>query len=153
MVRRERYRAVLVWGKHEKTYKGGTKVRVPRSKEEWVTIEVPELRVVDNELWVAVQKRWSKREEFTASRRRGGHVPYFLSGFGRCAKCNGPKLPPVRRQPALRRPASAAAGPPHVRTHVSLRSGVASRKAALVAGGAARQRARLPPRPAPGRAR
>ncbi|UQA57063.1 recombinase family protein [Polyangium aurulentum] len=90
MVRRERYRGVLIWGKHEKTYKGGTKVRVARAKDEWVTIEVPELRIVDDELWAAVQKRWSKREELTGSRRRGGRVRYFLSGFGRCAKCNGP---------------------------------------------------------------
>ncbi|WP_437994738.1 recombinase family protein [Sorangium sp. So ce185] len=90
MVRRERYRGVLVWGKKEKTYKGGTKVRVDRPKSDWVTIEAPELRIVDDELWAAVQQRWSKREALTGSRRRGGRVRYFLTGFGRCAKCGGP---------------------------------------------------------------
>jgi site-specific DNA recombinase len=90
MVRRERYRGVLVWGKKEKTYKGGTKVRVDRPKSDWVTIEAPELRIVDDELWAAVQQRWIKRETLTGSRRRGGRVRYFLTGFGRCAKCGGP---------------------------------------------------------------
>lgn len=90
MVRRERYRGLIVWGKQEKMYKGGTKVRVARPKADWVTMEVPELRIVDEELWAAVQQRWSRREVVTGSRRRGGRVRYFLSGFGRCAECGGP---------------------------------------------------------------
>lgn len=90
IVRRERYCGRIVWGKFEKMYRGGTKVRVARPKDEWVTIEVPELRIVDDELWEAVHQRWSKREALTGSRRRGGRVRYFLTGFGRCAKCGGP---------------------------------------------------------------
>ncbi len=90
MVRRERYRGVLVWGKQEKTYKGGTKVRIARPQSEWITMDVPKLRIIDDELWAAVQKRWSGRETLTGSRRRGGRVRYLLTGFGRCAKCGGP---------------------------------------------------------------
>lgn len=90
MVRRERYRGVLVWGKQEKTYKGGTKVRIARPESNWITMDAPELRIIDDELWEAVQKRWSQREVLTGSRRRGGRVRYLLTGFGRCAKCGGP---------------------------------------------------------------
>ena len=90
MVRRDRYRGLIVWGKREKTYKGGTKVRVARPEAEWVTLEAPELKIIDDELWTAVYQRWSRREKLTGSRRRGGRVRYFLTGVGRCAKCGGP---------------------------------------------------------------
>lgn len=49
MLRRDRYRGLIIWGKHEKTYKGGTKVRVPWSRDEWTTLEVPALRIVDDD--------------------------------------------------------------------------------------------------------
>ena len=90
MVRRDRYRGVVVWGKREKTYKGGTKVRVPRRPEDWVTIEVPELRIVDEETWTAVQTRNAERARTTGSHARGPRARYLLSGIGRCAECGGP---------------------------------------------------------------
>lgn len=90
MVLRERYRGLLVWGKAEKTYKGGTKVRVARPKDEWVTIEVPELRIVSDELWAAVQGRVNKRVRLTGSKLHGPKTRHFLSGLSRCGACGGP---------------------------------------------------------------
>lgn len=90
MVRRERYRGVLIWGKKEKTYKGGTKVRVDRPKEEWVTLHVPELRIVDDALWTAVQARHEGRKRVTGSTAYGPRPRYLLSGIARCAECGGP---------------------------------------------------------------
>jgi hypothetical protein len=46
MLRRDRYRGVLVWGRVEKTYRGGTKVRVARPEREWTTVDAPSLRIV-----------------------------------------------------------------------------------------------------------
>ncbi|UQA57026.1 recombinase family protein [Polyangium aurulentum] len=90
MVRRDRYRGVVVWGKREKTYKGGTKVRVPRRQEDWVTIAAPELRIVDEETWTAVQTRNAERARTTGSHARGPRARYLLSGIGRCSECGGP---------------------------------------------------------------
>jgi len=90
MVHRERYRGLLVWGKREKTYRGGTKVRVARPASNWVTIEVPELRIIDDELWAAVQARNEGRTRTTGSAARGPRARYFLSGVARCAECGGP---------------------------------------------------------------
>ncbi|MDI1484712.1 recombinase family protein [Polyangium sp. y55x31] len=90
MIRRERYRGVLVWGKQEKTYKGGTKVRVPRAADEWVKTEAPELRIIDDELWSAVQARHEGRKRITGRTTYGPRVRYLLSGMGRCAVCGGP---------------------------------------------------------------
>lgn len=90
MVRRERYRGVIVWGKREKTYRGGTKVRVARPEADWVTLQAPELRIVDDELWAAVQTRTVGRERTTGTAAQGARTRYFLSGVARCGECGGP---------------------------------------------------------------
>ena len=90
MVRRDRYRGVVVWGKKEKTYKGGTKVRVDRTKDAWVTVEVPELRIVSEEVWLAVQTRNEEQARTMGTKARGPRARYLLSGIGRCAESGGP---------------------------------------------------------------
>jgi hypothetical protein len=90
MVRRDRYRGLLVWGKKKKAYKGGTKVRVDRPEADWVRIEVPELRIVDDELWNAVRARDKHTERVTGDAHKGNKARYLLSGIGRCAECGGP---------------------------------------------------------------
>ena len=90
MLRRDRYRGLLIWGKREKTYKGGTKVRIARPKDDWVTIEVPELRIIDDESWTAVKARNDGRQRTTGSAAHGPRPRYFLSGIARCTECGGP---------------------------------------------------------------
>ena len=90
MLRRERYRGILTWNKREKTYKGGTKVRVPRDKSEWTRFEAPHLRIIDDELWLAAH---AQMRQLTKQRspKRGGRPPrHLLSGFARCGQCGGP---------------------------------------------------------------
>jgi len=89
MLRRDRYRGVIIWGKQEKTYRGGTKVRVPRSKDEWTTIEVPELRIVDDEVWNIVQNKVAQYKEIFGAKTRGPSPKYLLTGLGRCSACGG----------------------------------------------------------------
>ena len=89
MLRRERYRGVLSWGEMEKTYKLGTKVRVHRlpDDEDRVRIELPSLRIIDDDLWFAVQGRFAGR---TQPKVRGRRARHLLTGTGRCSECGGP---------------------------------------------------------------
>ena len=90
MLRRERYRGMIHWGEFEKTYCLGTKTRVRRAADDEDRVrgvEMPELRIVSDELWFAVQARFKDR----AQRSPPGRVPkYLLSGLGRCSECGGP---------------------------------------------------------------
>ncbi len=89
MVRRERYTGRLVWGKVEKAYKGGTKVRLDRPSGEWTSVELPELRIVDEALFARVQKVGTERKP-NGQRTQGTPARYLLSGLARCADCGGP---------------------------------------------------------------
>ncbi len=89
MLRRDRYRGRIVWGKREKTYRGGTKVRILREAEQWVKLDVPELRIVDEEVWQIVQRKVAKQSGDVEKRKRGPAPRYLLSGLARCADCGG----------------------------------------------------------------
>ncbi|HIF11283.1 MAG TPA: hypothetical protein EYQ81_16540, partial [Sneathiellales bacterium] len=74
--------------------RSGMRVSRLRPEEEWVRVEVPELRFIDDDLWAKVKAR---QDSFQVKPRRGsnsggvGPRPKFLlSGFLRCAKCGGP---------------------------------------------------------------
>jgi hypothetical protein len=53
--RRELYRGVIVWDRSQKIVRGGTKKQRQRPEEEWLRIEAPEIRIVDEKLWRAVE--------------------------------------------------------------------------------------------------
>jgi DNA invertase Pin-like site-specific DNA recombinase len=88
MLRRERYRGQLNWGWRGGEYRGGTRVEIRRPRDEWVSTERPELRIIDDLLWERVQSRiaGNKREGV-----KGGPAPrHLLSGIARCSVCGGP---------------------------------------------------------------
>lgn len=90
MLRRDRYRGILIWGRQEKTYRQGTKVRVPRVESDWIRVEEAQLRIIDDDLWFAAhaQMRPTTREPGV---KAGGRPPrYLLSGFSVCDQCGGP---------------------------------------------------------------
>lgn len=89
MLRRDRYHGHIVWGKHEKTYRGGTKVRIRRQSDQWVKLDVPELRIVDDEVWQIVQRKVAKQAGSVEKKKRGPTPRYLLSGLARCADCGG----------------------------------------------------------------
>ncbi len=89
MLRRDRYRGRIVWGRHEKTYRGGTKVRIRRLSDQWVKLDVPELRIVEDDVWKLVQQKVEKQAGNVDKRKRGPAPRYLLSGLARCADCGG----------------------------------------------------------------
>jgi DNA invertase Pin-like site-specific DNA recombinase len=99
----------LVWNRQRfvKNPETGRKVARVNPPEEWIVVEVPELRIVDDGLWQAVKDR---QEELTGkyadaiavvraantspgtnpNRLNGTHRPrYLLSGLLYCGECGG----------------------------------------------------------------
>jgi site-specific DNA recombinase len=96
MLRNERYRGVFVWNrtKKERNPEAGRKTSRPRPESEWKRIEVPDWRIVSEELWERVQARIRfVGERFTSHQHLGGFTrtersrKYLFSGFLVCGTC------------------------------------------------------------------
>lgn len=100
IIRRELYAGVLVWNRSQKVTRRGTKSRRRRPESEWMQREAPELRIVSEALWRAVERRreraastfpGARRDGRRASRPSGADLvsPYLLSGLAQCGACGG----------------------------------------------------------------
>jgi site-specific DNA recombinase len=98
MLHRDLYRGVVVWNKTKWVDKGGTKRKVDRPESEWLTVEVPDCRIVDEPLWTAAQARLTQTRaaylRWTGGKLWGrpehGHESrYLLTGFSMCGVCGG----------------------------------------------------------------
>ena len=58
-------------GMHKKTYQRGTKVRIPRPEADWVIVDDPNLRIIDEDLWKAVHARFGRKQTFGRKTGRG----------------------------------------------------------------------------------
>lgn len=88
MLLNPRYRGVYIHGRVKKVRKNGTTLRVKAEPQETLVIDIPEWRVVDDDVWFAVQERFTSRGQGPrAPRGRPGR--YALTGIGKCAHCNG----------------------------------------------------------------
>lgn len=97
ILRNEKYGGVWVWNKTRflKDPDSGRRRPVRRPADEWIRQERPELRIVDPDLWSAVQRRLAFVAEAFGCRPgrppRGrasrAYSPYLLSGLLRCALC------------------------------------------------------------------
>src|SRR5262245_49215522 len=72
----------------------GKRLARPNPLSEWITTEVPALRIIDNDLWSRVKARQravrqvsskTRREKFNRFRR----PKYLFSGLTKCARCGG----------------------------------------------------------------
>lgn len=81
-----------VWVKDPET---GRRRRLMRPKSEWVVVETPELKIIDNELWAACEGRARSKKRESAEKLRqgrrpgGGQAKYLFSGLLRCGVCGG----------------------------------------------------------------
>ncbi len=74
MLRNERYHGVFVWNRtrKERNPETGRKTSRPRPQSEWKRIDVPEWRIVSEELWERVQTRIRFVAERFTSKQLGG---------------------------------------------------------------------------------
>ena len=95
ILRNERYRGVQVWNRTQKTRNPvtGRKVSKVRPKQDWIRVEVPEWRIVTEELWNAVQARNEDMNRKFGAPQKGGMSrtenarSYLFSGLLVCGEC------------------------------------------------------------------
>src|SRR3989441_5593214 len=94
MLRRELYIGHLVWNRSRFIKVPGTNKRVarPRPKSEWRIVERPELRIVTDNLWQAVQARQATLQRLYGGQRQGllnrsASSGNLLTGFLKCGLC------------------------------------------------------------------
>jgi site-specific DNA recombinase len=93
----EKYVGVYVYNKRKqiRNPKTGRKELIPRPINEWVIEYWPEIRIVSNDLWVAVQKELTNASGKLVGRRKGGlnrteaSRGYIFSGHLECSSCSG----------------------------------------------------------------
>ncbi len=104
IINNELYIGRLVWNRQRYLKDPSTGRRVSRMnvESEWIVTEVPELRIIDDELWQAVKARQSEIadkyvnvietvREAQSNRLNGLHRPKSLfSGLIYCGVCGGP---------------------------------------------------------------
>jgi site-specific DNA recombinase len=85
------YRGRYVWNRSQwlKDPDTGRRNRILRPAEEWKTIDRPELRIVDDGLWTAVQTRLGSPRRVGGSAGAGPKPRTLLGGLLRCGRCGG----------------------------------------------------------------
>ncbi len=106
ILRRPLYRGEIVWGKAEKTTRGGARAIRRRPESEWLRIEAPELRIVPAELARAAEERMASTRSVFARVPNGrlvGHPSrldlvsqYLLAGLAYCTECGGALIAQTR---------------------------------------------------------
>src|SRR5262249_5578579 len=104
---RDLYRGRLVYGRTRWEDREGTKRKVDTPPSEWITVEAPELRIVDETLWTQAQARLTETRKLYARLTDGKLIGrpgstlesrYLLTGFLKCALCDGSVY--VSKQPS-----------------------------------------------------
>lgn len=91
------YNGQQIWNRTQwlKDPMTGKRRRILRPREDWIITDAPELKIVDDELWEAVQARIRTRREVTAQRKKAGKNSggrpnkYLFSGLLKCGICGG----------------------------------------------------------------
>jgi site-specific DNA recombinase len=79
----------LVWNRSQKVLNPDTGKRTMRvrTRDEWVTTEVPGLRIIRDDLWGAVQARHQNQRRTATGNLHGRRPTYLLSGLLECGEC------------------------------------------------------------------
>jgi site-specific DNA recombinase len=95
ILRNERFHGRVVWGKTVKVRsKSGKRIYKRTTADKWVVREIPEQRIVSEELWGSVQARIEiVKQVYGEIGRKGGmqgrsvSSPYLFSGLLKCSEC------------------------------------------------------------------
>ena len=87
ILRNELYVGRVVWNRWEWVKRPGTGTRTYRlrPRDQWLTEEHPELRIVPQSLWDRVQSRLSNTHP--GGNKKGRRPTYLLTGILKCADC------------------------------------------------------------------
>ncbi|MCZ4263015.1 recombinase family protein [Limimaricola sp. G21655-S1] len=85
----ELYLGRLIWNRQHfvKDPETGKRISRPNPKAEWITTEVPELRIIDDETWARVQELKRRYAGWAGNTRQT--KKRLLSGLAVCACCGG----------------------------------------------------------------
>jgi DNA invertase Pin-like site-specific DNA recombinase len=111
---RDLYRGVVVWNRIRKRDVWGLKRHLPRPEREWVRLDAPELRIVDDALWAAAHRRledtrasylWATNGKLNgrAAAAKAIESKYLLIRFAQCALCGGSMMARSRDYGSRRR--------------------------------------------------
>ncbi len=90
MLRRDRYQGVYVHGKTKRTRKGGKRNAEQQPESDWVKVEMPEWRIIDEDTWNATERRLAEQSgKYSGSGSPGPRTKYALSSLGKCDHCGG----------------------------------------------------------------
>jgi site-specific DNA recombinase len=95
ILRNERYRGRVIWGKTVKVRsKSGKRIYKRTAPDKWVVRDLPEQRIVSEELWASVQARIDTvKHVYGEIGRKGGmqgravSSSYLFSGLLKCSEC------------------------------------------------------------------
>lgn len=84
------YDGRLVWNRSKKVLhpETGRRVMRPRPESEWLSVDLPDLRIVPPALWRAVQDRRVHRRSPLLGNTRGRYSSALLSGLLVCGSCS-----------------------------------------------------------------
>ena len=95
---RDLYRGRLVWNQRQTVVRGGRRVKRKRPESEWVMLDIPDLRIVPDELWRSAHERLAASRTLYFQRLgqpvytpplNGMESPYLLTGLLSCGACTG----------------------------------------------------------------
>jgi site-specific DNA recombinase len=101
IIRRPLYAGRVIWNRSQKVTRRGTKASRRRPEAEWLQRDAPELRIVSDALWHAVEQRRiraaSSHASMTHNGQRRSRSPgadlrsaSLLSGLAQCTVCSAP---------------------------------------------------------------
>jgi DNA invertase Pin-like site-specific DNA recombinase len=90
MLQNHRYRGVYVHGRMKKLRRASGVQRVKADPADVLMIDIPEWRVVDDEVFFAVQERFAKQAPAEGKPSpKHSHPTYALAGIAKCGVCGG----------------------------------------------------------------
>jgi hypothetical protein len=93
---RQRYRGVVVWNQTQKRIAWGLERRSLKGSTDWITIEVPELRIVSEAQWFAAHSRLEQTRQ-TYLRSTHGHLWGRPAGATSRSTCSPPRWTAEKR--------------------------------------------------------
>jgi DNA invertase Pin-like site-specific DNA recombinase len=92
------YHGQRIWSRTKKRLPSGVKKPHKRAEQDWITIDLPHLRIIDDATWQEAQARWNNvravylrgtNGRLHGRPTNGRESPYLLTGFTVCGHCGG----------------------------------------------------------------